>query len=116
MVSYNAVVAAGGPTQPHETSGGTNLSELDDSPPSAPATDQSGTGLSVDAATGELDDNVTDAAIPGPGEPLDLTRTYSSTQAATEGPLGYGWVDSYDMSVAPDPTLGSTVMDVAQEH
>src|SRR6185312_9706033 len=36
-----------------------------------------------------------DLSIAGRGEALDLTRTYNSLTAGTDGPFGYGWIDSY---------------------
>ena len=54
----------------------------------------------------------TDLTVPGPGPELDLARTYSSSLASTLGPFGYGWTDSYNMTVAPDPVCGASVMDV----
>ena len=54
----------------------------------------------------------TDLTVPGPGPELGLARTYSSSLASTLGPFGYGWTDSYNMMVAPDPVCGASVMDV----
>ena len=53
----------------------------------------------------------TDLAVPEPGPALDLTRQYNSLLASTVGPFGYGWTDSYNMTVTPDPTCGPSVMD-----
>ncbi len=52
----------------------------------------------VDPASGDFWHTFTDVSIPGYGPSLDLTRTYNSLEASTEGPFGYGWVDSYGMS------------------
>jgi YD repeat-containing protein len=35
-------------------------------------------------------------SVPGRGPGLDLTRTYNSLNASTEGVFGYGWSSSYD--------------------
>jgi len=50
----------------------------------------------VNCASGEFWHTFTDANVPGPGPNLDLTRTYNSLDASTEGPFGYGWASSYD--------------------
>jgi RHS repeat-associated protein len=104
-----------GPVLSGETRGGSNPSETDITQPATKAGDP-GTGVSVDDATGELDATVTDDQIPGNGLPLDLTRTYASTNAATLGPFGYGWTNSYNMTVTTDPVWGATVKDVTQEN
>jgi len=107
LFGYNNAVAGGGPTQPHETAGGTNPSEPNDPQPTFSSSNVRGTGLSVNAATGELDVNVVDFSIPGRGEPLDLAPTYSSTEATQEtgpGPLGYGWTDSSQWKPSPTPS------------
>ena len=112
---YQAIPIAGGPTAPGEMTGGSNPSDPDVTQPSNPAGDPAA-HASVNDATGELDVNVTDDHIPGNGLPLDLTRTYASGAATKLGAFGYGWADNYHMTVAPDPTLGSNVMDVTQEN
>jgi RHS repeat-associated protein len=119
VLSLADLVAAGGPTKPKETAGGSNPSEPNDPQPTLSSSDVRGTGVSVDAATGELDVNVEDFSVPGRGEALDLTRTYSSTvasQATSPGAFGYGWTGSYSMEAVPDPTYGPSVMDVVQEN
>jgi RHS repeat-associated protein len=40
-----------------------------------------------------------DLVIPGRGEPLSLSETYSSTAASIEGQLGYAWSWSYGISL-----------------
>ncbi len=102
------VTAAGGPVLPYETYGGSNPSENTVCQPCS--------GDPVDTVTGEYDQEVTDVSIPGRGPNLDLERTYASTDADTLGRFGYGWTDSYSMSIAPDQYLGSSVMDVHQEN
>ncbi len=59
----------------------------------------------VDAPTGNFWHTFDDLSVPGRGIPLDLTRTYNSMSAATDGPLGFGWSFPYDMSLSfPDAT------------
>ena len=53
-------------------------------------------GDPVDCASGDFCHTFTDASIPGYGPVLDLTRTYNSLNASTEGIFGYGWSSSYD--------------------
>ncbi len=50
----------------------------------------------VDCASGDFYHTFTDASIPGYGPALDLTRTYNSLNASTEGIFGYGWTSSYE--------------------
>jgi RHS repeat-associated protein len=115
-LSQTALLAKSGPVLPNEMSGGSNPSELSSAQPSATAPGTAGTGLTANSVSGELDVNVTDDSIPGRGLPLDLTRTYSSGATNILGPFGYGWTDSYNMSITQDPVLGSSVMDVNQEN
>ena len=63
----------------------------------------------VNCATGTFWHTFTDASIPGLGVPLNLTRTYSSADAATNSPLGYGWTDSYAMHLSFDGSGNATV-------
>ncbi len=61
--------------------------------------------LPVDAPTGNFWHTFNDLSVPGRGIPLDLTRTYNSMSAATEGPFGFGWSFPYDMALSfPDAT------------
>nr|BFD89241.1 hypothetical protein KitaXyl93_06010 [Kitasatospora sp. Xyl93] len=52
----------------------------------------------VNTSTGAFGEAVTDAELPGPGQPFRLTRSYSSTSAAS-GVLGKGWVLPYSASL-----------------
>jgi YD repeat-containing protein len=63
----------------------------------------------VNCATGEFWHEFTDFNIPGRGVPLDFTRTYTSGNASTNGPLGFGWTDSYNWSLSVDPSGDVTV-------
>ena len=56
----------------------------------------------VNCATGVFWHQFTDFSIPGRGVGLTFTRTYSSSQAGTDGPLGFGWTDNYNMSLSTD--------------
>src|SRR5690606_31111256 len=47
---------------------------------------------------GGLTETVTDAALPGPGEPVVLRRTYNSPDPTT-GVLGAGWTPEYAASL-----------------
>jgi RHS repeat-associated protein len=67
------------------------------------------TAMPVNCATGVFWHQFTDSAIPGRGMPLDFSRTYSSSLASTDGPLGFGWTDSYDMSLATDASGDVTI-------
>jgi RHS repeat-associated protein len=66
----------------------------------------------VNCATGVFWHTFTDFSVPGRGVPLELTRTYTSAAASTNGPFGYGWTDSYDMFLA---TASSGDVTITQE-
>ena len=57
-------------------------------------------GRPVDVGTGLQSETVDDLATPGRGMPLDFRRVYNSDQASVNGPLGLGWTDSYNWSLA----------------
>ncbi len=65
--------------------------------------------LPVNCATGVFWHTFQDARVPGPGLALDFTRTYSSSDASVDGPLGYGWTDSYNMSLSLAANGAATV-------
>jgi RHS repeat-associated protein len=54
----------------------------------------------VNCATGALRRQFTDVSVDGRGAPLRLTRTYSSARAGVLSRFGYGWADSYGMSLS----------------
>jgi RHS repeat-associated protein len=66
-------------------------------------------GDPVNTTTGEFWHTFSDLSIPGKGIPLELTRTYSSMSASDLGPFGYGWTDSYNMSLSFDSSGDATV-------
>lgn len=63
----------------------------------------------VNCATGTFWRQFAGFSVPGLGLPLAFSRTYSSSQASVNGPLGFGWTDSYDMSLATDSSGDVTV-------
>jgi RHS repeat-associated protein len=96
-------VSAGAPVPgvgPQEQGGGPNPSEKQ---VTACAADP------VNCGSGELYESSTDLSVPGRGIALDFSRSYTSGFAATSGPLGYGWTDSYDMSLTTDSSGNITV-------
>jgi RHS repeat-associated protein len=54
----------------------------------------------VNCGSGDFWHTFTDLEVPGRGIPLELTRTYNSLSAQSEGIFGYGWSSSYDASLA----------------
>ena len=54
----------------------------------------------VDCASGDYTETFTDVSVPGRGPGLDLSRTYNSLSASTEGIFGYGWTSSYESNLA----------------
>lgn len=92
-------VTAGGPT-PGEQGGPVNLSENRTT---------CSVAQPVNCATGTFWHQFTDFSIPGRGVTLNYSRTYSSSQASVNGPLGYGWTDSYNMSLSADASGDVTI-------
>lgn len=68
----------------------------------------------VNTATGNFFETFTDFAIPGRGIPLNFARTYNSSRATQDGPVGFGWTHSYGASLRVDPTSG--VVTIVQEN
>ncbi len=97
--STSQIDVLAGPVEPSQTGGG----PVGDPPTVACQGDP------VNCATGEFWHTLNDLSIPGRGEVLDLSRTYSSQLAAQEGPFGYGWTDSYNMYLSQDGTGDITV-------
>jgi RHS repeat-associated protein len=93
----SSTVVSGGPS-PTEQGGAPNRSEKHST---------CSNGSPVNCATGVFWHEFTDANIPGRGVPLDFNRTYSSMNAETNGPLGFGWTDSYNMSLSIDSETGA---------
>jgi RHS repeat-associated protein len=69
-------------------------------------------GYPVDSGSGNMWDTTTDISIAGRGYPLEFSRTYNSSAAGTNGPLGYGWHPSVGMTLTQ---TGSTVT-ITQEN
>jgi hypothetical protein len=67
----------------------------------------------VNCATGAFVDSDTDLTVPGRGLPLTFVRTYDALNAAQDGPLGFGWTDSYNMALTTDATGVITVNEEA---
>ena len=63
----------------------------------------------MNCASGAFWHTFQDAYVPGNGLPLDFSRTYSSLDAGTDGPLGYGWSDTYAMHLSFDSSGNPTV-------
>lgn len=90
---------------PSETRGGHNKGEAD--PPACTKGDP------VVCVTGDLAESATDLSVPGRGRALDLTRAYSAqgaVGASSAGALGWGWTDTYAMSLAVDSTTGDVTI------
>ncbi|HEX3792310.1 MAG TPA: RHS repeat-associated core domain-containing protein [Pseudonocardiaceae bacterium] len=76
-------------------------------------------GDPVDTSTGYFADTFADLSTPGRGEPLNFTRTYTESiadpsgpngSAAVDGPFGWGWTYSYNLSASTDPTTGNVTV------
>ena len=66
--------------------------------------------------SGVFYETFTDLSIPGRGPALSFTRTYSTVSASSPGPLGYGWTDSYNASLAVSGSSPNEVATVSQEN
>lgn len=93
LVGHTGSVApiAPAPSPPSQTSGG--------SPSATPPPTCQQTGSPVNCATGELWHRFLDLSIRGRGPSLWLVRTYSTARSSHDGPLGFGWTYSYNMSL-----------------
>lgn len=70
-------------------------------------------GDPVVCATGDLTETATDLKVPDRGRALDFTRTYNALDAASASSpdaLGWGWTDSYAMSLKTDATTGDVTV------
>ncbi|MFB7674480.1 RHS repeat-associated core domain-containing protein [Kitasatospora purpeofusca] len=76
-------------------------------------------GDPVDTSTGYFGETFTDLTTPGRGKPLDFSRTYASVVAdpagpagalASDGPFGWGWTHSYNLSTVTDPATGNVTV------
>jgi RHS repeat-associated protein len=94
-----------------EQSGGANASE-----PYC----QCFSGDPIDDATGEFYlDNQTDLTLPGAGPAVALDRNYSSANASTDSPFGYGWSSSLTSRldvITPGASASPQVVQVTQEN
>lgn len=79
-----------GPMLPGESAGGRNPAEKGC---------QCSHADPVNSATGEYYESVTDLSLSGIGPQLASGRTYSSLNAAQDGPFGFGWAPSWGAHV-----------------
>ena len=74
------------------------------------------TSFPVDTATGNFWHIFSDIEIPGRGMSLGVDRTYNSSSASTNGPLGYGWQLNQGMALAVGGTSPNEVATIVQEN
>ncbi|GLZ37140.1 RHS repeat-associated core domain-containing protein [Actinokineospora sp. NBRC 105648] len=76
-------------------------------------------GDPVDTVTGYFGDTFTDLSTPGRGVPLNFVRSYAEGIAdpvgpngslAADGPFGWGWTHSYNLSTKTDPGTGNVTV------
>ena len=115
---------AGGPVTAQELPGSTNptepyagMSQGCGLPGPVPASSstiaiESALCYPVNPATGALSLTFDDLSVPERGPALDLTRTYNSVLASTDGPFGRGWSASWSMHL----TFTKTAVTVHQEN
>jgi hypothetical protein len=63
----------------------------------------------VNCATGDFVLGFDDLSVAGRGVRLHFGRTYDAAAADTDGPLGFGWTDSYNMSLSTDAAGNVTI-------
>ena len=56
----------------------------------------------VNCATGDFWHSFDDLVVPGRGIALHLTHGYNSLVASQDGPLGFGWAESYNLFLSKD--------------
>jgi RHS repeat-associated protein len=71
--------------------------------------DQACQGDPVNTATGEYWEEASDLAIPGRGPAIDFVRSYGSSNAGVDGPLGFGWRDPYAMRLIEESDGSVTI-------
>lgn len=76
-------------------------------------------GDPINTSSGEFYDNFNDLALPGSGPAVAVTRSYSSSNAATKGAFGYGWASNLSANLStitqgngPTPQI----VQIAQEN
>jgi RHS repeat-associated protein len=118
IVNFNPAIAPGQSgyfsleealTQGTVFTGGPSTSEQGGPPNPAEHPVGCSTNLPVNCATGAFWHQFDDLSVPGRGVPLDFQRTYSSANAASDGPLGFGWTDSYNMTLTVDQSGNVTI-------
>jgi RHS repeat-associated protein len=69
-------------------------------------------GEPVNPMDGDFYENDTDLTVPGPGVGLGLSRSYDAmaAQSGVTGPLGPGWADDLNMSVALNMTTSEATV------
>jgi len=122
-------LSTGSPGTPINSDMGVSAYALYQAPPDDPTAIQNGTALAlggaavtspsckhkitpadpVDCASGDFFHTFTDAAIPGYGPSLDLTRTYNSLEASSESMFGYGWSSSYGSNLVVNSNGSITI-------
>ncbi|MEO6504009.1 MAG: RHS repeat-associated core domain-containing protein [Jatrophihabitantaceae bacterium] len=75
----------------------------------------SATGNPVDTASGNFWHTFSDLAIPGRGPALNLTRTYNARTAGVSSRFGYGWIDSYSLSLSVSGRIATAYCDGGAE-
>jgi YD repeat-containing protein len=63
----------------------------------------------INTATGDFWHTFGDLGIPGRGLPLAFAHTYDSLLASQDGPLGFGWTDTYNLFLSTDASGAVTV-------
>lgn len=97
---FGAAAAApltGGDVTPAEVRGGHSPSE-----PNCVCAVRDVTQYPVSTMNGNFWHTFPDLTVPGRGPALDLSHTYNSAAASTDGPLGFGWTHSYNISLTVD--------------
>jgi RHS repeat-associated protein len=69
-------------------------------------------GDPVNVIQGNFWETFTDLAITGRGPGVAWDRTYTSSRASTDGPLGYGWAGSYQVALS----RSGDVITITQEN
>lgn len=98
------------------TAGGPSAAEQGHAPNASEHSTTCHVGQPVNCATGDLWHQFTDFTVPGRGVPLEFQRTYDAASAATDGSLGFGWTNSYGMSLTVDGAGAATILQENGAH
>jgi RHS repeat-associated protein len=114
LASGNTPAPTGGALTPAQAAGGGNNNTGTCS--GVGVVNANATSKPVDTESGNFWHTFTDMSISGRSCPLQVSRTYNSQNASTDGPFGYGWTLNAAMSLAVTGSSPNQVATITQEN